>query len=303
MESESDGAAIKSFGLGFRDLVSSDVWLTANMDDDSFGLFIDVHVIFEHIFDMVEGQDSTLTTLHSIAKLDLANMTQALCLNSFVARVPKLLSRSSNLAVPTKSSKGISHFDNVETYTNWENQNFGTKSLITKALNSFEYSHQGQINAQWPDELARGRVLATKALNSAGSWIRQFISYVDETYNSFYRHSGFTSERAWEVTTQLARRIFIEVATPREGVFSAIKIGQGQRRRLNIVFWPMLKSHDIMKEFKDANFGDHPAISSEYVKFLAANSGRDNSDQRFVDLKAELVVANKNCKAANDIAV
>jgi hypothetical protein len=300
---ESDGDAIKSFGLGFRDPTSSEVWFNTNMDDEAFGLMVDVHLVFENLDHMLNPNESTIKTLHSIEKLGLSNMTQALCLTSFDARVPKLLSKSSNLAFPTWSSKGVSHFDKVDAYSDWEDLNFGMRDKIKNALNSFEASHQQQINTHWPDDLARGRVLATKALAASVLWITQFMSFIDDIYNSFYRHSSFSAEKAWELTTQLGRRIFVELATPRDGVSIAIRVGQGTSRRNLIVFWPMLKSHDVMKAFRDANFRDHPAISSEYVKFLTANSGGDNVDKRFAALKEEVVAALKIAKAANDSAV
>lgn len=295
--SKSDEASIKSFGLGFRDSMSSEAWLVANMDDASFGLFVDVHLVFENLFHMIEKNESTLKTLHSIAKLNLANMTEALCLMSFDARVPKILSESSNLAFPTKTSKRVSHFDKVDSHIDWANQHYGTKALITNALNGFEISHQIQINTHWPDETNRGRILATKALSTAGSWIREFISYIDATYNSFHLHSSFSAERSWELTTQLGRRILIDMAAPREGVSTAIKIGQGNSRCNNIVFWPMLRAHDVGKAFKDAKFGDDPSIAGEYVKFLVSSSGSDSS------LREELAVAFKLATKANDASV
>jgi hypothetical protein len=39
------------------------------------------------------------------------------------------------------------------------------------------------------------------------------------------------------------------------------------------LLWSAFKTHDAMATFENANFEDHPSISSEYVKFLAMNSG------------------------------
>jgi hypothetical protein len=39
------------------------------------------------------------------------------------------------------------------------------------------------------------------------------------------------------------------------------------------LLWSAFKTHDAMAAFENANFEDHPSISSEYVKFLAMNSG------------------------------
>jgi len=40
-----------------------------------------------------------------------------------------------------------------------------------------------------------------------------------------------------------------------------------------MMLWAMLKAHMKMEEYIQAEFKDHPTIASEYVKFLATNSG------------------------------
>ena len=57
-----------------------------------------------------------------------------------------------------------------------------------------------------------------------------------------------------------------------------------------LVFWHILRSQDMMKEYEEKNFKDHPTISSEYVKFLTANSGGEIVDtllSRIKDLEQE----------------
>jgi len=41
------------------------------------------------------------------------------------------------------------------------------------------------------------------------------------------------------------------------------------------IMWSIFRTHDKMAEFDNLNFEDHPAIASEYIKFLACNSGFD----------------------------
>ena len=86
---------------------------------------------------------------------------------------------------------------------------------------------------------------------------------------------------------------------PRNGVSTAVHVGPNAKQRLNkLVFWPMVQSHDVMKNFKDAKFQDHPTISSEYVKFLVANSGGNGDlNTKYLALKDELTTAVKSAKA------
>jgi hypothetical protein len=46
------------------------------------------------------------------------------------------------------------------------------------------------------------------------------------------------------------------------------------RERLTVrMLWAALRAHMIMEEYVQAEFKDHPTVASEYVKFLATNSG------------------------------
>lgn len=295
---DSKGKAIRSFGLGFRDRRASEEWLVANMKDDSFGLFVDVHLVFEQLNHMVnaEGAD-TLKTLHSIQKLDLDNMNQALCVTSFDTRVPKMLSKSSNMAPPSRTGKGVSHFDQVKDFSEWDGAN-GMRERIKDNLVIFEFAHLAQIEAN-TDENSLGRLLTTKSLDAAVLWLNNFVVYIDATFKNFTALSAFTDDKAWELTTQLGRRIFIEVAVPRNGISTAVRVGPNAKRHLNkLLFWPMLLSHDLMRDFREAKFQNHPTISSEYVKFLVANAGSERKDRELVSLREELVAITKIAKDA-----
>jgi DNA anti-recombination protein RmuC len=43
--------------------------------------------------------------------------------------------------------------------------------------------------------------------------------------------------------------------------------------------WSCLKTHDVMSGYIDHQFENHPAISAEYVKFLATNSGSEKVEK------------------------
>lgn len=192
----------------------------------------------------------------------------------------------------------MTHFDEVESFAAWDRRSSGNCDAIKDNLNLFERSHQ-QLIAAIPEEYARGKVLAARALNASFRWITEFHSYLDETYKSFASLSSFDEKKAWELTTQLGRRILIEVAVPRNGIASAVTVGHNAKSQLNkLVFWPILQSHDVMNLFLDANFEDHPTISAEYVKFLTANLGGDSDAKNNKELKEELATALKNLAKA-----
>jgi hypothetical protein len=70
----------------------------------------------------------------------------------------------------------------------------------------------------------------------------------------------------------------MEVSLPCTGIQNLFKVGDNDNIG-KIVFLPIVKAHDIMKRYKDVSFKDDPTIASEYVKFLAANSGHETTDK------------------------
>lgn len=303
LAAETDGDAIKSFGLGFRDRRASEAWIDANMHPKRFGLVVDVHLVFEHLYDMVAPNEGVLKVLNNIQKLDLENLTQGLCITSFETRLPKILSKAS-MVMPSRSVKGVSHFDRSETYAAWDEPVCGTREVIEFHLNTFAITHQDDIDSN-TEEGSRGRELATKSLQASVLWIHKFMSYIDETYKGFMRQHTFTDSKAWELTTQLGKRICVEVSAPRTGLLTQIRIKDILTIH-KLVFWPILRSLDVMKSYQDANFRDHPTIAGEYVKFLTANSGSEiihKVSTKVDSLTAELVAANKALKDATASAM
>lgn len=216
-------------------------------------MIVDVHLVLEHIFYYVSENEGTLKTLYNLHKLDLLNLTQGLCITSFDTRFPKIFSKAS-LVVASQSKGSISHFDRVASFAAWDENQCGLKDVIKDQLGSFEISHQEEIDAN-TDKDSKVRAVATQALQTSVLWITQFINYIDDTYKGFMRQHTFTTSKAWELVTQLGRRIFLEVSLPRVGVCTSITVGRDNPILFmhKLVLWPILRSHDIMKAFKDAS--------------------------------------------------
>jgi polyhydroxyalkanoate synthesis regulator phasin len=104
------------------------------------------------------------------------------------------------------------------------------------------------------------------------------MTFIDSSYESLHVHSKFTKEQAWSLLTQLVTRIFTDMAKVREGVLMSLRT-QDEESTCAAVLWTVFQTHDKMDEFFNANISDHPSVSSEYVKFLASNSGFEQVDK------------------------
>jgi uncharacterized protein YoxC len=102
------------------------------------------------------------------------------------------------------------------------------------------------------------------SLTESAGWIIGFIQFIDK-YHSELSKAKFGAGKAWHVTTRLAKRILDDVGDQRYGIQNTFQICQQ-------IAWAVLKSHDLMAEFKNLEFKNHPSISGELVKFLAIDT-------------------------------
>jgi hypothetical protein len=252
------------------------------MSGVSYGLVVDAHLVLEHIHTVVTENDSIIQKLQGLHKLKIENLTQAVALGSFENRIPKYFSKSS--AIASSALKRTSHFDQIPSFKEWNAPTHGFRDRLKDELNAFDRTHTRVIEDTLLAD-SKAYSVAKFSLNESITWIGQLINYMDETYNDLIRHNTFADDKAWQLTTQLVRRIFLEVSSPLTGIINLFKVGHNEEIG-QLIFWPMLRAHDIMKRYKDASFKDDASIASEYVKFLAANTGNEAADKMITRFSA-----------------
>jgi hypothetical protein len=189
-----------------------------------------------------------------------------MAITSFETRIPKYFSKSVAVVSGAGRKGGYSHFDRIPTYNDWNETTIGYRDRLKEELANVERVHENIIETKM-DNSSKAFAIAKLSLKESVSWVVKLISYIDDTYSDLVRHNTFVSDKAWQLTTQLARRIFMEVSLPRQGIQNLINVGDNVRIG-PLILWPIIKSHDIMKRYKDASFKDDPTIASEYVKFF-----------------------------------
>ena len=70
------------------------------------------------------------------------------------------------------------------------------------------------------------------------------------------------------------------MSKPRESTFDQLQSdGDSSNFNARVVFYNTLRSLDVMSEISSVNFADHPAVSTELVKFLSLNTAIEAVDQ------------------------
>jgi len=141
-----------------------------------------------------------------------------------------------------------------------------------------------------------GRSLVLNCLMCSVSFMDGLINYINNTYRELTM-SQYSAKKAWYLVTSLSRRILEDVYEPRIGVLKALRTRK-EIQVSTLIYYACLRSHAIMKEYRDLKFANHPSISSEYIKFLAHNSSYEvveNLQDRFKTMEGEI----KEFKAKN----
>lgn len=81
---------------------------------------------------------------------------------------------------------------------------------------------------------------------------------------------GFSKREAWKVVCQIIRRIFEDLESARLSAHHVRDKGNMDYTAASIIF-ATLKCHDIMLQYVQHQFHEHPAVSSVITRHLAAN--------------------------------
>jgi len=293
---ESEVDAVKFAGLGLRSVEEVHAWVTINFPKRSYGLIIDAYLLFDLIAD--EGpsnQKDLMTEMKRRDELDIGTEAEGQALSAFLFEVPRLFHTTTTSL--QMSADNASHFSKVPTHKAWSNTG-GLKKTIEKRLAKLKRSLREVLASELvPGTIAY--VVAVEALEKTISWIGAFNTYLDTTYEHLHVEVGFTSARAWALTTQLGNRIFSDLHTVRVGTTKAM--GKGPESICPAILWSVFRTHDKMAGFEDANFENHPSIASEFVKFLATNTGIEGMavlQEEVASLKSKMKDAEKQSALA-----
>jgi hypothetical protein len=109
--------------------------------------------------------------------------------------------------------------------------------------------------------------------------------YSTSSNSIFDNQKAYTSLQFWALNYKLIKnkRIFGDMAAVRIGIHHSFKIGNTQAIGLQC----LLRTPQVMADYRKLQFKNHPSMSSEHIKFIATNMGLE-SIQR-LDAKVEAV--------------
>jgi hypothetical protein len=192
-----------------------------------------------------------------------------------------------------------SFFDRIPTHDVWDESQTGFRDRLKEELETFQQGYERMsMNTLSPG--TPGYTVLYHSVTASVSFLENFICFVNDIYKELTR-AKFSKTKAWALVTRLMRRIFMDVGAPRVSVQNQFRTGQDDTICKHI-FWAEIQSIEIMDQFKAQSFKDHPAIASEYVKFLVTNTGIESVERlikRVDAFEEQLKELSKTVKAAS----
>ena len=114
-------------------------------------------------------------------------------------------------------------------------------------------------------------MLATTCLSVSHTFLVELVRFITDTHRDL-ELAGFPTKSSWFLVTKLVVRIF-GTDLDKVRAFMRGKMDTDQHRHLATdALWATLRTIGIMQQYLRHGIENHPAISSEYVRFLVANS-------------------------------
>ncbi|KAI2495941.1 hypothetical protein MHU86_18551 [Fragilaria crotonensis] len=267
--------SVKFAGLGWRSILDCQEWIKVNFPSNRYGLIMDPLLMLDRVFgsDDVEA-DSQFKTLESRVKLRIATGAEAAAIKALYFKRPRLFHKGQ---VSMSTDRNKSKLNKLTDHKVWKTGGEGVHNHIVERMNLLHLTISQDIGYVLGGD-PKGQLLATMCLNATITFLTQMLAFVDTIYDKLVSASKFTAEQGWSLTMKILDRICEDLFSPKEGVVVAMNVEEPASICAHVL-WSCFRTHDIMATYLEVNFENHPAISAEYVKFLATNSGFDKVER------------------------
>jgi hypothetical protein len=221
--------------------------------------------------DDVTDSDAFLKAMETRYKMKIDSGNEAAALNALKKDArPRVFhkGRPTMVSVQNKSRLNL-----IPTHSDWNPGGEGIMDFCVSKLNELEEAITGEISEIFEVKTV-AHWIATKCLGASVKFLTQLFGCVDVIYKKLFNFSKFTTEQAWSLMTQVFDRILADLFVPRANISQSLKTRNTPTTCAQILL-AVFKTHDIMATYVSHHFENHPSVSTEYVKFLATNSGSE----------------------------
>jgi hypothetical protein len=296
LQGAKQNTAIKFAGLGISDLSDCTAWINEHFKGYQYGLIMDPLLMLDRVYgddEVAEGGGALLKAMELQYKMKIESGGEAAALNALRYSRPRVFhkGRPTIVSVQNKSRLNL-----LPSHSDWNPGGEGVMEFCVNKMNLLEDMISDEIGHTFRIE-STAHWIASKCLSATVSFLTQLFGCVESIYKRLFNFSKFTSEQAWSLTTQVLDRILADLFMPKDNLIQSLKTRNTPSTCAQVLL-AAFKTHDIMSVYVAHKFENHPSVSTEYVKFLATNSG----SEKVVKLSESLDVVKSKVNAASEEA-
>ena len=269
-----------------------------------FGGFVDVYSFLERVKSFKDAASSTeLKEMETRKKLELS-ADEALALESFKHPLPKVFNGGSS-----EDTLVTTWLPGITSKRKWEDEYglSGAKITIRDNIEVIRTRIESIITERLRNH-KEAQALAMQLLSDTIAFLESLSRFITETCDRLVL-SGFGKDKSWLLVSKLVHRMFATDCHLRRGAVSEVLDATDTKVLSLGVLYGTFSTHQVMREYSKYGIENHPSVSSEYVRFLVANSGlskieslSQKCDKMSTEVKEAKGTASAAQKAANTAA-
>ena len=299
LKSGTDQESIKFANLGFKTVEECDAWARVNFKCRRYGLVMDPLLLLDRICRKTDlnSKDSTWKAMEGKINMKITMGAEAAALEALENLRPRLFHMGEPSMVYERNT---SRLNKLMSHKDWKSAaGGGVREHIMKRLNALNASISQEINNTLGKDLTQrdAHLIATLSLTASVTSVTNLVIAVDSIYDKLHNQSKFSAEASWCLTMQILDKVVEDLFVPKEEVMTSVTLGDADSF-CAYVLYSCFRTHDIMTDYVDLQFENHPSVSAEFIRFLATKSG----SERVEVLEAKLAEQKVSLKLATEKA-
>lgn len=272
LENRVVGAGVKLGDIIFQSFEDLQTWVKTKLPSGRFGFIVDGHSFLE-FFTLSSHIDSELSAAaeHNAEKAGYATCYEMKVAASFSNLFPLVFGKASSAGmVDSGCLPGVTSGDK------WNNGSTGLHHQIMRKMNDVSYQLDTSIKQVYrhhPD----ARQFAIDCVTASKRFVIDFIAFISQEYAT-WQTRGFNKREAWRVVCQIIRQIFEDLESARVSARHVRDKGNMKYTSASVIF-ATLKCHEVMLQYVQHQFQEHPAVSSVITRHLATHFVKPDPSQ------------------------
>ena len=283
LKNKGDASATKFADLAFKSHEDCFDWVQVHFTKKRYGLIMDPLIMLDKIcgddlrYSGGTGGGGTWKTMAERLKMNVTTGVEAAAAESLANPRPRLFHTGDPSMI---YERNVSRLNRLKKHTDWKSGGGGIREFMIKRMNALNAALTKEITTTFSrniDTVEAYRV-TTLCLSNTVTAVTQLIGAVDAIYEKLHDESKFSTDAAWCLTMQILDRICEELYLPKDLVMQNTTLGNADSMCAHIIY-SSIKCHDVVNGYMDLQFENHPSVSTEFIRFLATNSGSEKVDE------------------------